>query len=302
MEHADIISGAYTYTKEAFFSLKQLPRWIVLFLYVALPILVCLAASSLVLQLAVLPLLVNVFVNSSYGFTASSLSGLLQYFAVILSLCCVFFVPLIQGYCYRIAKSDNTEMPDHTNLWGLFFSGWRINFVVLYYAIPIIVISLIYAMIFYYLFPEAGLYTTIDVLALESLFTVLITLSYVAVEFITIILVSLFAFVGLVHLTRSGSLAEATHIRGIAEIIKKIGWYDYILSLVIMSILFLLVTFILILLAQIFAYNGVAIVILIGVYLFVMIPIVVFFIRYLSEVYNTAFRVPEEDDVDFDDF
>jgi len=302
MEHADIISGAYTYTKDAFFSLKQLPRWIVLFLYVALPILVCLAVSSLVLQLAVLPLLVNVFVNSNYGFTASSLSGLLQYFAVILSLCCVFFVPLIQGYCYRIAKSDNTEMPDHTNLWGLFFSGWRINFVVLYYAIPIIVISLIYAMIFYYLFPEAGLYTTIDVLALESLFTVLITLSYVAVEFITIILVSLFAFVGLVHLTRSGSLAEATHIRGIAEIIKKIGWYDYILSLVIMSILFLLVTFILILLAQIFAYNGVAIVILIGVYLFVMIPIVVFFIRYLSEVYNTAFRVPEEDDVDFDDF
>jgi hypothetical protein len=43
-------------------------------------------------------------------------------------------------------------------------------------------------------------------------------------------------------------------------------------------------------------------VILIGVYLFVMIPIEVFFIRYLSEVYNTAFRVPEEDDADFDDF
>jgi len=302
MEHADIISGAYIYTRNAFFGLKQLPRWIVLFLYVALPILVCLAVSSLILQLAVLPLLVNVFVNSNYGFTQATLSGLLQYFAVVLSLCCVFFVPLIQGFCYRIAKSDSAEMPDHTNLWGLFFSGWRINFVILYYAIPIIVISLIYAMIFYYLFPEAGFYTTIDVLALDSLFTVLITLSYVAVEFITIILVSLFAFVGLVHLTRSGSFSEATHIRGIADIIKKIGWYDYILSLVIMSILFLLVTFILILLAQIFAYNGVAIVILIGVYLFVMIPIVVFFIRYLSEVYNTAFRLPEEDDVDFDDF
>ncbi|WP_319378713.1 DUF4013 domain-containing protein [uncultured Methanocorpusculum sp.] len=302
MEHADIISGAYTYTKEAFFSLKQLPRWIVLFLYFVIPILACLAVSSLILQLAVLPVLVNVFVNDNYGFTASSLSGLLQYFAVVLSLCCVFFVPLIQGYCYRIAKSDGPEMPDHTNLWGLFFSGWRINFVILYYAIPIIVISLIYAMIFYYLFPNAGLYLTIDVMALEGILTVLITMSYVAIEFITIILVSLFAFVGLVQLTRSGSLAEATHIRGIADIIKKIGWYDYILSLVIMSILFLLVTFILILLAQIFAYNGVAIVILIGVYLFVMIPIMVFFIRYLSEVYDTAFHLPEEDDVDFDDF
>lgn len=302
MEHADIISGAYTYTKEAFFGLKQLPRWIVLFLYFVIPILVCLVVSSLILQLAVLPALTGLLVNDNYGFTASSLSGLLQYLAVIISLSCVFFVPLIQGYCYRIAKSEDGEMPDHTNIWGLFFSGWRINFVILYYAIPIIVISLIYAMIFYYLFPEAGLYTTIDVLALESLFTVLITLSYVAIQFITMILVSLFAFVGLVHLTRSGSLAQATHLRGIAAIIKKIGWYDYILSLVIMSILFLLVTFILITLAQFFAFNGVAIVILIGVYLFVMIPIIVFFIRYLSQVYDTAFIVPEADETDFDDF
>ncbi len=230
MEHADIISGSYTYTKEAFFGLKHLPRWIVLFLYFVIPILVCLAIVSFLFQFAVLPLLVSVFVNDNYGFTASSLSGLLQYLAVIISLACVFFVPLIQGYCYRIAKSDGEEMPDHTNIWTLFFRGWQINFVILYYAIPIIVISLIYAMIFYYLFPEAGLYLTIDVLALESLFTVLITLSYVAIEFITVILVSLFAFVGLVHLTRSGSLEQATHFRGIAAIIKRIGWYDYILS------------------------------------------------------------------------
>lgn len=302
MEHAEIISGAYTYTKEGFFSLKQLPRWITLFLYITLPILVCLLVTSLILQLAVLPLLVSVLVNDNYGFTAASLAGLLQYLAVIISLSCIFFIPLIQGYCYRIAKNDLAEMPDHTNLWGLFFSGWRVNLVILYYAIPMIVISLIYAMIFYYLFPEAGLYATIDVMALESLFTVLVTLSYVGLEFITMIFVSLFAFVGLVHLTRSGSLAQATHIRGIAAIIKKIGWYDYILSLIIMSILFLLVTFILITLAQIFAYNGAAIVILLGGYLFVMIPIIVFFVRYLAEVYNTAFVIPETDDADFDDF
>ncbi|HJJ30527.1 MAG TPA: DUF4013 domain-containing protein [Methanocorpusculum sp.] len=302
MEHADIISGAYIYTKEAFFGLKELPRWIVLFLFLVIPILVCLAVVSLIFQFAVLPLLEGILVNENYGFTAASLSGILQYLAVVISLSCVFFVPLIQGYCYRIAKSDGSTPPDHTNLWGLFFSGWRINCVIMYYAIPMIVISLIYAMVFYYLFPEAGLYTTIDVMALGSLFTVLITLSYVGVEFITMIMVSLFAFAGLVHLTRSGSLREATDIRRICQIIKKIGWYDYVLSLVIMSILFLLVTFILVTLAQIFAYNGVAIVVLLGVYFFVMIPTIVFFIKYLSEVYDTAFHFQEEDDVDFDDF
>jgi len=33
-----------------------------------------------------------------------------------------------------------------------------------------------------------------------------------------------------------------------------------------------------------------------------MIPILVFFIKYLSQVYDTAFLVPESDDTDFDEF
>jgi len=302
MEHADIISGAFTYTKNAFFGLKQLPRWIVLFLYFVIPILCGLVVASILLHLILQPFLVNLLVNDNYGFTVTSISGLLQYAAVILGLACVLFVPLIQGYCYRIFKSDGKELPDHTNLWGLFFSGWRVNAVILYYAIPIIVITMIYSLVFSYFFPDVGMYATIDLLQWESIVFVLTTFSYVALEFITLIFVSLFAFVGLVHLARSGSLREATSIRGIAGIIKKIGWYDYILSLVIMSILLLLVTFVIVALAQVLAFNGVAIVILLGLYLFVLIPMLVFFIRYISQVYDTAFVVPEEDDADFDDF
>ncbi len=302
MEHADIISGAFTYTKDAFFGLKQFPRWIVLFLYFVIPILCGLVVASILLHLILQPFLVNLLVNDNYGFTVTSISGLLQYAAVILGLACVLFVPLIQGYCYRIFKSDGKELPDHTNLWGLFFSGWRVNAVILYYAIPIIVITMIYSLVFSYFFPDVGMYATINLLQWESIVFVLTTFSYVALEFITLIFVSLFAFVGLVHLARSGSLREATSIRGIAGIIKKIGWYDYILSLVIMSILLLLVTFVIVALAQVFAFNGVAIVILLGLYLFVLIPMLVFFIRYISQVYDTAFVVPEEDDADFDDF
>ncbi|HKM41667.1 MAG TPA: DUF4013 domain-containing protein [Methanocorpusculum sp.] len=302
MEHADIIYGAYTYTKNAFFGLKQLPRWIVLFLYLAVPILGGLLVATVILQFLVQPFLVGLLVNDNYGFTQASISGLLQYIAIILGLACVIFVPLIQGYCYRIFKSDGPDLPEHNHLWKLFFNGWRVNAVILFYAIPIIVISLIYSLIFMYLFPNAGMYATLDVLKLDSILFVLTTFSFVTLEFITLIFVSLFAFVGLVHLARSGSLSEAIHLRGIAGIIRKIGWYDYILSLVIMSILFLLVTFVIITLAQFLAYNGVAIVVLLGVYFFVMIPIVVFFIKYLSQVYDTAFMVPESDDADFDEF
>lgn len=135
MEHADIISGAFTYTKDAFFGLKQFPRWIVLFLYFVIPILCGLVVASILLHLILQPFLVNLLVNDNYGFTVTSISGLLQYAAVILGLACVLFVPLIQGYCYRIFKSDGKELPDHTNLWGLFFQRMacqRGNFVLCY--------------------------------------------------------------------------------------------------------------------------------------------------------------------------
>ena len=85
-------------------------------------------------------------------------------------------------------------------------------------------------------------------------------------------------------------------------IISRIGWYDYILSLVVMSILYLMVTFVVVSLSQLFSNNLVIMTVLYVLYIFALVPITVFFIKYLSEVYDTAFLPDERDDEEFDFF
>lgn len=124
--------------------------------------------------------------------------------------------------------------------------------------------------------------------------------SYAAIQFITTIVILLFAFIGITHLCRTGSIREAVSLRTITGIIRKIGWHDYILSRVVMSILYLMVTFVVVSFTQLFANNLIIMTRLYVLYIFVLVPITVFFIRYLSEVYDTAFLPEEVDDEEYD--
>lgn len=301
MEHAEIITNAYNFTKNAFFSIAQFPRWLVLFFYIIGPVIVGFILATIVLQLIVLPILVTLLVGPDFGFTQEVLSGLLQFLALLIGISCIFFVPLMQGYCYRLFRSDDT-MPDTGNLWVLFFNGWRINITVLIYAIPLMLISIIYMLVFMYLFPDTGMYSTADVLDMEGMMYVGTVFSYAAIQFVTTLVVLLFAFIGVTHLCRTGSIREAVSLRTITGIISRIGWYDYILSLVVMSILYLMVTFVVVSLSQLFSNNLVIMTVLYVLYIFALVPITVFFIKYLSEVYDTAFLPDERDDEEFDFF
>jgi hypothetical protein len=271
------------------------------FFYIIGPVIVGFIAATIALQLIVLPILVSLLVGPDFGFTREVLSGLLQFLALLLGFSCIFFVPLMQGYCYRLFRSGDS-MPDTGNLWGLFFNGWRINITVIIYAIPLIIISVIYMLLFMYFFPDTGMYSTADFLGTEGMIYVGTVFSYAAVQFITTLIVLLFAFIGITHLCRTGSIREAVSLKTITGIISKIGWYDYILSLVVMSILYLMVTFVVVSLSQLFSNNIVVMVVLYVLYIFALVPITVFFIKYLSEVYDTAFLLEEVDDEEFDFF
>jgi hypothetical protein len=301
MEHADIISGAYTYTKEALLGQGGFSRWLILFIYIVGPVVAGFLVAALVCQMILLPILVNFLVNNSFGFTGENLSAILMYLATLIGVACIFLVPLMQGYCYRILRSGN-ELPPLHNTWGLFFNGWRMNITLIIYAIPLLITSLVYALIFLYFFPDAGIYAPAEVIEAEGFWYVATVFSYSAIQFITLICISLFALVGLAHLANTGSIAEAVGFTRIAGIIRKIGWYDYLLAIVIMSILFLLLLFVLISVSEFFQGNIIAIGILTGLYIFVLIPVVLFITKYLSEVYNTAFHQDDEDDMEFDDF
>lgn len=158
MEHAEIITSAYNFTRNAFLSITQFPRWLILLFCVVGPIIVGYLAASIVFQLILLPILVNLLLTPAFGFTRDILSGILQFLALFVGFACIFLVPLMQGYCYRLFRSGDA-MPDTGNLWGLFFNGWRINITLLIYAIPLILISIIYMVVFIYFFPNTGIYS-----------------------------------------------------------------------------------------------------------------------------------------------
>ena len=300
MEHTEIINGAFTFTKNAFIGWRNLRRWIKLFLFSIVPAAVGYVVSTILFQFLLHPILVRILVNDNFGFTPGNISYILKWCSFVIALLCLFFVPLLQGYAYRIFKSGD-EMPSTDNTLGLFFSGWRVNLVLFCYAIPLIVISIIYMALFIHVVPNALSYVPAPVLSFNELVSGAAMFAFATIEFITFIFVGLFAIVALVHVARAGSLREAIKFRKMAGIISKIGWYDYILSLVIMSIMFMVISVVFILISQLIT-TMVGLTILLLVYYFVMIPVLTLFIKYMTEVYDTAFFVEEDDDADFDDF
>ncbi|HJJ48609.1 MAG TPA: DUF4013 domain-containing protein [Methanocorpusculum sp.] len=302
MEHSEIINEALQFTRKGFIGINCLQRWIKLFLFAIVPGILGFIISKILFQLILLPVLCNILINDSLGFTEGNISGLLDFCSLIIGILCVIFVPLIQGYAYRIFKTGN-EMPSTENVFGLFFSGWRVNIVLFCYALPLIIISLLYLILLLHVFPGALTYKPVSgfIFTFEDLVSGAMLFIFIAVEFITFIFVSLFAIVALVHVARAGSLGEAIKFRKMAAIISRIGWYDYILSLVIMSILFLLISVVFVLIAQAITTFAGGVVLLL-IYVFVMIPVITYFIKYMTEVYETAFLAEEEDDADFDDF
>ena len=157
MEHTEIINEAFQFTKKAFFSADCLHRWIKLFLFAIVPGVVGYIVSKIVFQFVVLPILSNILITDYLGFTEGNLAELLDWCSLVIAILCVFFVPLIQGYAYRIFRTGS-EMPSTENAFGLFFSGWRVNIVMFCYALPLIIISLLYFILFLHLFPSALTY------------------------------------------------------------------------------------------------------------------------------------------------
>lgn len=300
MEHAEQIAEAVSYTKDTFLQIDGIVTWIKLFLAIIIPLISGFGLATLVLQFLVKPALVSILVNPNLGFTENGIAYMLQYLAVVIGLIFVFLFPYYQGYLSRSMKTrDIIKAEDFS---GLFFSGWKINALLIYYLLPLIAIFLIYAALFALL---NGALDNIFAGEIEWLGTVMdyvLIILYIIIEFATFIFLALFGSIGLVHLARTGSLKDSVNIGKISALIKRIGWYDYILCIVIITLILLSVAVLFLGLAGIFSYAAAANIVFFGLMVIVMIPTGVFVTRYLANIYETAFIEPEEDIEEFDDF
>ena len=296
MEHAELISGAFNDVKKALFGWNNLPFWIKLFLQIVIPVAVGILAATIILQIIVKPVLVNLLVNDNFGFTENGLAYMLQFAAVAFGFFCIFLVPLFQGFLYRLIRTD--KFPKAGNRMALFFSGWRVNIVCLFYAIPMLVIYLIFAALYLFL---TGRIT--GILTAGSTFIGLVLfIIYAAIMFASLIIVALFAVISLVHVARGASFKQAFNIKNSAKIIKQIGLYNYLLCMVICAILVLFLS--VIFLGIGLSVTGVlpASIIVVGAYIFLLIPVLIFCCRYVTKVYDVGTLPVKEDTEDFDDF
>lgn len=300
MEHAEYISDAVSFVKQAFMHIDGIITWVKLFLAITIPFLAGTALATLILQFLIKPLLVGLLVTPNLGFTEGGISHILQYLAVLIGMLFPLIFPIYQGYLYTCMQSR--KIPGTENLFGYFFTGWKTNILLLYYAIPLIVIFILYAILFTFITGALDLIVARDISRFASVIDYASLTGYLVLEFATFLFLALFACIGLVHIARTGSLKQSVNMGNIADIIRRIGWYNYILCIMIVTILILTTVVLFLILASIFDFAVAANIIFAALFIFVMIPIGVFAVRYLSNVYDAAFIEEEEDIEEFDDF
>ena len=296
MEQAELIASSLTDTKKALFTVNHIAHWFKLFLSIAIPIILGILVASVVLQCIVKPIISPYLITDAFGFTDSNLSFMLQILAIGIGFICVFIFPFFQGYLYKVMRLN--YVPETQKVLSNFFTGWKVNIVLLFYLIPIIILSIIYFIIYYLVLDQMdSIFGTVN-----SIFSTATDFGMTVLTVLLSIFISLFAMIGLMNTARTGKIREGISLKNIAGIIKKIGWYDYILSVVFMAIVFLIFYVIFLGISSVIGSNLAGTCILLAVFVFVMIPVVMFLCRYLSKVYDTAFAPVIEDIEDFDDF
>lgn len=298
MEHAELLSNAFKDMKAMVLGFDNLSTWLKLVLIILIPALIGIVIASMFMQYIIRPILVPILVESeSYGFTYDGLTYMLGWLAIPLGLLFVFLFPLFQGYLYRVIRSD--AKPSTKNLFGLFFSGWRVNIVCLFYAIPMIIIYTIYALLYFYISGKLSGFMAVAA-AGDTMVDTAVFIVFLVLQFITFIIVMLFGVISLVHVARGASYKEAFNLSKTLTVIRQIGWYNYILCIVTCTIMVLLISILFLGIGMGFEGAFAVNVIILVIYLILLVPIALICARYLTRVYDVGTK-PELEEA-FDDF
>ncbi|UUX92686.1 DUF4013 domain-containing protein [Methanoplanus endosymbiosus] len=211
------------------------------------------------------------------GFVGEWMKWLLLIICTLIQGITFNIVPLATGYMYRI-YSGAKPAPE-INQWGkLFVDGWKINIVMILYAIPAIIIALIFGVLAFV--PEFFAPVTTgqapNMVALAGVFVGL------GITMVVILVLFLFAYMGVVRLGKTDKIGEAFNFHAINETVSNgVGWLGYIgyyILLWLIAVIFVVIMMIL------------AIIPLVGWFLmFVIAPLwAVFTARYMVNIYEAG--------------
>ncbi|WP_235855613.1 DUF4013 domain-containing protein [Methanofollis fontis] len=153
---------------------------------------------------------------------------------VLLIICSIIF-PLIMGYMMEIYRGKDPA-PELENWGKLFIDGLKLFIAELIYAIPLIIVALIF---FGGAFAVAMSGGGSDAVIGAAFGTALIGLLIIIVLSIIIGLIAIF---GGIRLARTGAFGEAFNISAIMAHIGSIGWVDYIIAVIVLYVVLFVVS------------------------------------------------------------
>ena len=170
--------------------------------------------------------------NDSLEYTKDAVWG--KWVRWLLLIISSIIFPLILGYELEVYRGKKPA-PEPTNWGTLFIDGIKLCIIEIIYAIP--------ALIVLFITIGAGVFAAMTPARAMVLWT-----SFAAGILITIIvafITGLVAAMGVVRFARTGRMGEAFNFGAIIELIGKIGWGSYILSLIVVDVVAAIIAIIL---------------------------------------------------------
>ena len=186
----------------------------------------------------------------------------------ILLIVSTIIFPLLLGYELEVYRGKKPA-PELENWGNLFIDGLKLFVIQLIYAIPVILVAMIFigtGVILAISSPDAMM------AAAGSFIVGLILVLIIA------IVIGLVEMIGVVRFARLGRMGEAFNFGAIFETIGKIGWLDYIFALVALFVVVFIIVMVLSLIP------------LIGMFLvLVLSPVIaIFTARYVTMLYDSV--------------
>ena len=194
---------------------------------------------------------------------------------ILLVISTIIF-PLMGGYQMEIFKGKKPA-PEPEQWVHLFINGLKLFVAGLIWAIPVIIVLLVLGGVSILALVAGGI--TMNPVAIAAGIGGVIFAILIAV--ILAIIIELIWTMGQVRLGRTERFGEAFNVGAITATIRKIGWGDYIIALIILWIISIIYLGIIGLFMQI-PYIGWLI------WLILLPPWIIFYARYITQLYESA--------------
>ena len=186
----------------------------------------------------------------------------------ILLIVSTIIFPLIMGYELEVYRGKKPA-PELENWGKLFIDGLKLFVIQLIYAIPVIIVAVI--------FIGTGVFLLVSNpnawMAAAGSFVIGLILTLIVA-----IIIGLVEMIGVVRFARKGSMGEAFNFSAIFETIGKIGWLDYIFALIALFV----VVFIIVMVLSLIPWLGPFLIL-------VLSPVIaIFTARYVTMLYDSV--------------